>query len=104
MASIYVHPGFKEALHKPTKSATGVITSIYYLGAWVSYLFLGHGLADRYGRRVAAATGISITVLGALMQTLANGPVGGLALMIIGRIICGIGLAIVSTSVPLYQR
>lgn len=104
MASIYVHPGFKEALHQPSKSATGVITSIYYLGSWVSYLFLGHSLADQYGRRVAAAVGVLITAFGALMQTLASGSVGGLTMMITGRIVCGVGLAIVSTSVPLYQR
>lgn len=103
MASIYVHPGFKEALHQPTKTETGLITSLYYLGTWISYLFLGHYLADRYGRRVAAASGILITSIGALMQTVAHGETTGLALMIIGRITCGVGLAIVSTSVPLYQ-
>lgn len=103
MASIYVHPGFKEALHQPTRGATGVITSIYYLGSWVSYLFLGHSLADRYGRRVAAASGVVITAFGALIQMAASGPVSGLTMMIIGRVICGVGLAIVSTSVPLYQ-
>lgn len=103
MASIYVHPGFKSSLHQPSKTATGLITSIYYLGSFVSYLFLGHSLADRYGRRVAAAVGIVITAFGAAMQVLANGPVGGLFMMIVGRIVCGVGLAIVSTSVPLYQ-
>ncbi|KAF2653620.1 general substrate transporter [Lophiostoma macrostomum CBS 122681] len=102
MATIYVHPGFIKALHKPSKDITGLITSIYYLGTWVSYLFLSHPLADRFGRRVAAASGVLITGVGAAIQTGARMP-GGLAMMVIGRIICGVGLAIVSTSVPLYQ-
>ncbi|KAF2799786.1 general substrate transporter [Melanomma pulvis-pyrius CBS 109.77] len=102
MATIYVHPGFIKALHKPTKAKTGLITSIYYLGTWISYLFIAHPLADRFGRRVAAASGVLITSVGAAIQTGAGGH-NGLAMMIIGRIICGVGLAIVSTSVPLYQ-
>jgi MFS family permease len=104
MASIYVHPGFIKALNKPSKAETGVITSIYYIGTWFSYLFFGHLLADRYGRRVAAASGVLVSALGAVVQASADGEIGGLAMMIVGRIICGVGLAIVSTSVPLYQR
>ncbi|KAF2278886.1 general substrate transporter [Westerdykella ornata] len=102
MASIYVHPGFSEALSRPSKAVTGFITSIYYVGTWFSYLFISHPLADRYGRRVAAAYGVVITLVGAAFQTVAKAPFG-VAMMIIGRVICGGGLAIVSTSVPLYQ-
>jgi MFS family permease len=103
MATIYVHPGFIKALHKPSKAMTGLITSIYYLGTWISYLFIAHPLADRFGRRIAAASGVLITGVGAAIQTGAGGH-NALAMMIIGRIVCGVGLAIVSTSVPLYQR
>lgn len=103
MATIYVHPGFKKSLHNPTKAMTGLITSIYYLGTWLSYLFVSHPLADRFGRRIAAATGILTTSVGAAIQTAARGE-HGVAMMIVGRIVCGFGLAIVSTSVPLYQR
>jgi MFS family permease len=103
MATIYVHPGFKKALHKPDSSITGLITSIYYLGTWLSYLFVSHPTADRLGRRAAAAIGVLVTALGAALQAGAKGP-NALAMMIIGRIICGFGLGIVSTSVPLYQR
>ena len=103
MATIYVHPGFVMSLQKPTKAMTGLITSIYYLGTWLSYLFVSHPLADNFGRCVAAATGVMITALGAAIQASANGE-HGVTTMIAGRIVCGIGLAVVSTSVPLYQR
>ncbi|CAI6244419.1 unnamed protein product [Periconia digitata] len=102
MATIYVHPGFIASLHKPSKAITGLITSIYYVGTWLSYLFVSHPLADRYGRRVAAATGVFTTAVGAAVQCAAQGK-NGVAQMVVGRIICGFGLAIVSTSVPLYQ-
>ncbi|KAF1950606.1 general substrate transporter [Byssothecium circinans] len=102
MATIYVHPGFIKTLHKPSKEMTGLITSIYYVGTWLSYLFVSHPLADRFGRRVAASTGILTTAVGAAIQCSAKGR-GGIAQMIVGRVVCGFGLAIVSTSVPLYQ-
>ncbi|PVH95921.1 general substrate transporter [Periconia macrospinosa] len=102
MATIYVHPGFIKSLHKPSKAITGLITSIYYVGTWLSYLFVSHPLADRFGRRVAAATGVFVTVIGAAVQCASSGK-NGVAQMVVGRIICGFGLAIVSTSVPLYQ-
>lgn len=103
MASIYVHPGFTKALSNPSKAVTGFITSIYYVGTFFSYLFIAHTLADNYGRRFAAATGVVITGVGAALQTCASGPLA-LAMMVVGRIVCGVGLAIVSTAVPLYQR
>ncbi|PSN59945.1 general substrate transporter [Corynespora cassiicola Philippines] len=102
MATIYVHPGFIKALHEPSKAMTGLITSIYYLGTWISYLFVAHPLADRLGRKKAAAAGVLTTSVGAAIQAGARGQIG-IAMMIVGRIICGFGLATISTSVPLYQ-
>ena len=107
LASIYVHPGFKHALHNPSKSKlahdTGLITAIYYLGTWLSYLFLSHPASDHLGRRYAALTGMLVNCVGAALLSGASGS-GAFAMLIIGRIICGLGIAIVSTSVPLYQR
>jgi MFS family permease len=103
IATIYVSPGFVKALSKPTASQTGLITAIYYLGTWTSYVFLSGPISDRLGRRYSAFTGTFVTSVGAAMQAGAKGK-GAFALMIIGRIICGFGNAIISTSVPLYQR
>ena len=44
-----------------------------------------------------------MTCIGTALQAGAGGS-GAYSMMIIGRIICGLGLAVVSTSVPLYQR
>jgi MFS family permease len=103
LATIYVSPGFIKALSKPTASQEGLITAIYYLGTWTSYIFLSAMTSDRLGRRYSALVGTVVTCVGAAMQAGAKGN-GAFALMIIGRIICGVGNAIISTSVPLYQR
>jgi MFS family permease len=103
MATIYVNPGFKAALHKPKASQTGLITAIYYLGTWLGYVFLSHPASDRLGRRWSAFTGIFVVCIGAALQISAHGS-GAYAMMICGRIICGLGMSLVSTAVPLYQR
>jgi MFS family permease len=66
-------------------------------------MFLSHPVADALGRRYAALTGTGIVTVGTAFEAGATAP-GAYAMMIIGRIVSGIGVAIISTSVPLYQR
>ncbi|KAK9777982.1 putative General substrate transporter [Seiridium cardinale] len=102
LSSVLVHPGFIAALGKPTAAQKGLITAIYYLGTWLSYIFLSHPAADYFGRRYAGLTGAATVAVGTAFEAGATAP-GAYAMMIIGRIISGIGVAIISTSVPLYQ-
>ncbi|KAK0615743.1 general substrate transporter [Bombardia bombarda] len=101
LASVLVHPGFVETLNLKTKD-TGLVTSIYYLGTWLSYIFLAHPAADKLGRRYAGLAGMSVMCVGQALQAGASSP-RAFAMVIAGRIISGLGTAIVSTSVPLYQ-
>lgn len=103
IAPLYVNQGFIKALHKPSAAQKGLITAIYYLGTWTSYVFLSGMASDKLGRRYAALTGALITCVGGAVQAGAGGK-SALAMMVIGRIISGLGNAIISTSVPLYQR
>lgn len=98
-----VHPGFKQTLGEPDAPRRGVITAVYYLGSWLSYVLFAHPVADRLGRRNAALGGMLVICLGQGLQTGAVGP-HALAMVIAGRIIAGAGTAVISTSVPLYQR
>lgn len=102
LSSVLVNPGFLIALHHPNASHTGLITAIYYLGTWLSYIFLSQPASDHLGRRFSALTGTFVSCIGSALQAGATGN-GAYAMMIVGRIISGLGLAIVSTSVPLYQ-
>jgi MFS family permease len=100
---VLVHPGFKAALHGPSAAQSGLITAIYYLGSWIGYIFIAHPVADRFGRRYAALAGMLVTCLGQALQAGASGP-QPLGMVIAGRIISGMGTAMITTSVPLYQR
>jgi len=67
-------------------------------------LFLRLDTLDRgFGRRVAAFSGAFTTCIGASLQASAAGQ-AALAMMVLGRIICGFGNALLSTSIPIYQR
>ncbi|KAL2119985.1 hypothetical protein VTJ04DRAFT_6946 [Mycothermus thermophilus] len=102
LASILVHPGFKSTLGSPTAHRSGLITAIYYLGAWISYVFLAHPAADRLGRRRAASCGMAVMCAGQALQAGAFGR-HALAMVVAGRVVAGMGTAVVSSCVPLYQ-
>ena len=103
IATLYVNTGWIKALHHPNAAQKGLITAIYYLGTWLSYVFLSGLASDRLGRRYAALAGTVVTCIGGAVQTGAHGK-KAYAMMIIGRIISGFGNAVISSSVPLYQR
>ncbi|KJR84948.1 sugar transporter [Sporothrix schenckii 1099-18] len=102
ISAVLVHPGFINQLNHPDAAHKGVITAIYYLGTWTSYVFLSRVASDYLGRRYAALLGTFIVCVGSALQAGASGG-GAYAMVIAGRIIAGVGVAIVSTGVPLYQ-
>jgi MFS family permease len=102
LSSILVHPGWQDVQNHPPPSIRGVITATYYLGTWVSYVFISRPLCDYLGRRYGAMSGTFILAIGAALQAGCTGS-HAFAMMVSGRIVCGMGVAIVSTSVPLYQ-
>ena len=72
LSTIYVNPGFIKALHKPNASQQGLITAIYYLGTWLSYVFLSHQISDRIGRKWAVFVGILTNCVGVALQVSAG--------------------------------
>ncbi|KAK5995356.1 MFS-type transporter oryC-like protein [Cladobotryum mycophilum] len=102
LSSVLVHPGWRSTLHDPSPSQKGLITGVYYLGTLISYLFVSHPLADWLGRRHAALAGTFALCVGAVLMASANGE-NAVGVMVLGRWACGLGVGVVSTSVPLYQ-
>jgi MFS family permease len=98
LSTIYVSPGFNKALNNPSSASKGLITAIFSVGQLVGFIFLAGRTNNRFGRRWAGFIGVCVVVVGAAMQTAAV----HLALMVVGRIIAGVGTGIVSTAVPLY--
>lgn len=102
LASVLAHPGFKHVLDD-AEASLGLITGIYYIGTWLSYIFVAHPAADKLGRRYAALGGMLVLCVGQALQASATGP-SAFRHILAGRIISGLGTGVVSTSVPLYQR
>ena len=98
LASVLAHPAWL-SLHAPTPSQKGIVTGIYYLGTLLSYI-LAAPLADYLGRRYAALSGTAVLSVGVLFMAGSS----GLPTMLLGRWISGLGVGVVSTTVPIYQR
>jgi len=81
---------------------TGWISALLTLGAAAGAAPSGI-LADRFGRRPCIITSAVIFSFGALMQSLAFGPEEqALAILYVGRLIGGVGIGMLSATVPVY--
>jgi MFS family permease len=67
-------------------------------GSWTGFVFLTGRVNERFGRRWTGFWGVAVLCVGAALQA---GAVH-LSMMIIGRIIAGLGTSLVAAAVPLY--
>ena len=74
------------------------MVAILEVGAFISSLTVGK-MGDVLGRRRTILYGACVFVLGGALQTFAN----GMPMMLLGRIIAGLGVGALSTIVPVYQ-
>lgn len=74
------------------------MVAILEVGAFFSSLVVGK-VGDIIGRRKTILYGSLIFLVGGAFQTLAN----GMPMMMLGRIIAGVGVGMLSTIVPVYQ-
>lgn len=105
LASVLVHPGFADTVGGRLDPASkGALTAVYYVGTWLSYVFLSRAASDVLGRRMAALVGTGVACLGTGLQAGAGGgPKMAYGMVVVGRLVAGLGVAVLSTSVPLYQ-
>lgn len=98
MSGIIPGPYFKSYFGNPSRAQIGTMVAILEIGALVSSLPVGH-ISDKYGRRRTVLWGASIFVAGGALQTCAV----NLTMLIVGRVISGLGVGMLSTIVPVYQ-
>jgi len=91
-------PYFKDYFHDPSRAEVGTMVAILEVGAFISSLVVGR-LGDIIGRRRTILYGSMIFFVGGALQSFAN----GMPMMLVGRIIAGIGVGMLSTIVPVYQ-
>lgn len=89
---------FKDYFHQPTRAELGTMVAILEVGAFVASLCVGR-VGDIIGRRRTIFYGSIIFFVGGALQTFAN----GMPMMLLGRIIAGVGVGALSTIVPVYQ-
>lgn len=91
-------PYFKYYFNQPSRAQIGTMVAILEVGAFFSSLIVGR-LGDVYGRRKVILWGAVIFVTGGALQTFAN----GMGMLMLGRIVAGVGVGALSTIVPVYQ-
>lgn len=74
------------------------MVAILEVGAFIASLCVGR-IGDMIGRRKTILYGSVVFSFGGLIQTFSN----GMPMMILGRIIAGLGVGALSTIVPVYQ-
>lgn len=94
----YSGPYFKDYFNQPSRAEIGTMVAILEVGAFVASLSVGT-IGDILGRRRTIGYGAVIFLVGGALQTFAT----GMPMMLVGRIIAGLGVGALSTIVPVYQ-
>lgn len=89
---------FKDYFNQPSRAEIGTAVAILEVGALVSSLLVGR-IGDLIGRRKTICYGSIVFFIGGGFQTFAT----GLPMMMVGRVIAGLGVGALSTIVPVYQ-
>ncbi|KAK9446910.1 general substrate transporter [Limtongia smithiae] len=98
MSGIITGPYFLEYFDHPTRAQLGTMVAILEVGALISSLIVGR-VGDIIGRRKTIFYGSIIFVIGGAFQSFSV----GMDSMIIGRVVSGFGVGMLSTIVPVYQ-
>lgn len=98
MSGIITGIYFKDYFDQPSRATLGTMVAILEVGALVASLLVGR-VGDIIGRRKTILYGALIFVIGGAFQTFST----SMAIMILGRVISGLGVGFLSTIVPVYQ-
>ncbi|CAE6467093.1 unnamed protein product [Rhizoctonia solani] len=98
MSGIITGPQFQAYFKQPNSYQIGTMVAILEVGAFITSIASGR-VADMIGRRKTLFTGACIFVIGGAIQTFTT----GFKIMVLGRIVSGFGVGLLSTIVPIYQ-
>ncbi|KAI0154353.1 putative MFS monosaccharide transporter [Xylariaceae sp. FL1272] len=93
-----VGPYFRAYFNDPSRAEVGTMVAILEIGALISSLAVGK-IGDVIGRRKTILYGSIIFFVGGALQTFA----ANMPMMMLGRIVAGLGVGSLSTIVPVYQ-
>ncbi|KAJ5183810.1 hexose carrier protein [Penicillium capsulatum] len=97
MGGLTTSPEFLAVFGNPKASLLAFLVSSYEVGAMLGALFQ-FMMGDRFGRKPNNMTGAVIVSIGAILQATTY----GLAQFLVGRIVTGFGLGIMTTVIPIW--
>ncbi|KAH9846809.1 general substrate transporter [Lenzites betulinus] len=98
MSGVITGPYFRKYFNEPSAIEVGTMVAVLEIGAFVTSLAAGQ-IGDGLGRRGTLFSGAVVFAIGGAIQTFTT----GFWVMVVGRIISGLGVGLLSTIVPIYQ-
>ncbi|CDO73512.1 hypothetical protein BN946_scf185013.g147 [Trametes cinnabarina] len=98
MSGVITGPYFRKFFNEPTAIEVGTMVAVLEIGAFVTSVAAGR-VGDTLGRRGTLFSGAVVFAIGGAIQTFTL----GFWTMVVGRIISGLGVGLLSTIVPIYQ-
>ncbi|KAF2832636.1 general substrate transporter [Ophiobolus disseminans] len=98
MGGLVGAPAFNDTFSHPSATMIGTIVAIFEIGCFTGAMATAV-FGEKLGRRKSVAIGAIISMIGAILQTSAFGR----AHLIVGRVVSGIGLGIINSTVPVMQ-
>ncbi|KAI9703070.1 MAG: hypothetical protein M1820_005942 [Bogoriella megaspora] len=98
MSGIITGPFFQDYFHHPSRAEIGTMVAILEIGALIASISIGK-IGDLIGRRRTIFYGSLVFLVGGALQTFST----GMPMMLVGRIVAGLGVGALSTIVPVYQ-
>jgi len=98
MSGIITGPYFRNFFNFPTALELGTMVAVLEVGAFITSIVAGR-VGDGIGRKGTLFIGALVFTVGGVVQTFTL----GFWSMVIGRVISGFGVGLLSTIVPIYQ-
>ena len=89
---------FKDTFDTPSATITGLIVAIYEVGCFLGSVATSI-FGETIGRKKSIGTGVIIMIIGALLQATAYTRTH----MIVARVVSGVGMGFINSTVPVFQ-
>ncbi|KAH8120441.1 general substrate transporter, partial [Phellopilus nigrolimitatus] len=98
MSGLITGPNFLAFFNKLDSFQLGTMVAVLEIGAFLTSIAAGR-IGDIIGRRITLFCGAVLFVVGGAVQTFTT----GYEVMVLGRVLSGFGVGLLSTIVPIYQ-